>query len=364
MIPLAIVAIWPIRDRLPLAAAALALGAMALVLRSEPNTRYLYPELPLLFIPLAALLQWVHVRQRALYGALLAFLLVALALDVHFMPASGWNHREFYPQLVFAPNGRERILQQSEPYRDVVRHFSHEHPHEPVLILTDNDIADVTAEVYIPVWHQYSVWQRVQQTVSRLDMLRLLEQWNVRYLVAETPAPGTIVEPRGVRDLLNRCKLVEYQNRRFYEAKVDPQCFTELHQASDQPTLAARGAYDDFDIELRFRGEWTRADNFPNASEHTESYTDLTGAEVSIAFEGQALTYIFAKAPNRGMAELTIDGVVKATIDLYSPNVEWQSRYRFCCLDAGRHLATVRVLGLSRPSATGRFVDVDGFVVE
>jgi len=64
------------------------------------------------------------------------------------------------------------------------------------------------------------------------------------------------------------------------------------------------------------------------------------------------------------MADLLIDGVVKATIDLYSPNIEWHSRYQVCCLAPGRHTATVRVLGKKRPEATGAFVDVDAFVVE
>jgi glycosyltransferase involved in cell wall biosynthesis len=223
LMPLAIVAVWPVRKRPVAAATTVGLGAMTLVLLSEPNLRYLYPALPLLFVPFAALLGRLQCR-RVLYGALLAFVVVCVVLDIHFLPASGWTHREFYSQLVFARGGRDRLIHEVEPNRDVVRHFVREHPGEPVLLLAGGDIADVTAEAYVPTWHQYSVWEKLQTARNRVDMMRLLTEWKVKYFVAATPPPGVAIEPPGLRDLVEHCKLVEYRNRDFYLARVDPQC--------------------------------------------------------------------------------------------------------------------------------------------
>ena len=70
------------------------------------------------------------------------------------------------------------------------------------------------------------------------------------------------------------------------------------------------------------------------------------------------------KAPNRGVASVTMDGVSLGTIDLYSPEIEWQTRQRFCCFSAGRHVAVIRVTGQSDPRSTGRYIDLDSFIVE
>jgi len=75
------------------------------------------------------------------------------------------------------------------------------------------------------------------------------------------------------------------------------------------------------------------------------------------------LTYLYTKAPNRGMADVVIDGVRKATLDLYSPKVEWQSRTTYK-LGSGRHVAVITVLPKKNPKSADRFIDVDAFEVQ
>ena len=123
------------------------------------------------------------------------------------------------------------------------------------------------------------------------------------------------------------------------------------------------GFYDDLDPAILFRGDWGHDENFAQPMRHTVSYTDLPGADIMISFDGKALVYVFTKAPNRGVASVTIDGVDVGKIDLYSAKVEWQQSKRFV-LGQGKHLATVKVTGEHQTAATGKFVDVDAFVVE
>lgn len=83
--------------------------------------------------------------------------------------------------------------------------------------------------------------------------------------------------------------------------------------------VARPGAYDDFDPSIQFRGDWIQSDEFGGPYRHTVSYAEDAGAEASLVFEGSSLTYVFTKAPNRGMAEILIDGIGKGTADLYFP---------------------------------------------
>jgi hypothetical protein len=221
LLPLSLVALLAVRRREPVCATVVALGAMALVLRSEPNVRYLYPALPLLLVPLAALMGWLRTNQRGLHQALVVCLLACAALNVYFLPASGWSHKDFYSQLVFARHGRERFLHDELPIRDVTLHFSREHPGTGVLFAGESDLADTAGEAYVPNWHQYGVYDCVQGAANRWDMLRLLRQWNASYLIV--PASGPM-EFKGLRDLVDNCAVREYGNRWFYLAKIDSAC--------------------------------------------------------------------------------------------------------------------------------------------
>ena len=364
MLPLALAALLVSRKRPVAMAAIVGLGAIAIVLRTEPNARYLYAGLPLLFVPFAALLAWLESNHRALFRATLLYLLACLALNVYFLPASSWYNKDFYSQLVFLPHGRERLLHADFPLRDLVQHFTRTHPGKSVLFLNDIDLADVTADAYLNNWHQYHAWERIQNAANRLDMLNLLARWNVEYIIGASPPPGTLVQPRGLRELLDNCVQPEYENSWFYLVRLEPKCEDESHAALWELPLLEPGRYDDFDVRLRFRGDWERTEEFAQPSNHTISFSDVPGANASIAFKGRALTWFFTKAPNRGLAEFLIDGDVKATLDLYSAKPEWQSLFRYCCLAPGRHVASVRVLGKQRPGATGHFIDVDAFLVE
>jgi glycosyltransferase involved in cell wall biosynthesis len=224
LIPLALVAVAAVRRREPLLGAAAALGAMTAVMASEPNIRYLYAALPLLFVPAAALLQWLEANQRWLGRAVIAALAVSMTVDLYLLPASGWYHKEFYSQLVFSRGGKDRFLESAAPARDVALHLARQHPGANVFLAGDNDLADASGEAYTANWHQYRVWEQVQGAADRAAMLKLFEQWNVHYVLGQAPPPGTHLEPAGLRDLVDHCLVREYENHWAWQARVDPAC--------------------------------------------------------------------------------------------------------------------------------------------
>jgi len=358
--PLAVVALVVVRRRPAVSGAVVALGAAIAIMRSEPNARYVYAALPLLSVPFAALLGWLDGRQRWLARVLVCYVIACTALNAYFLPSSSYYHKDFSMRSPLSRAGREQYTAYTAPVRLVIAYFNRAHPRAAVLLTSGSDIAGLTGEVYENHWHQFGSIDRIRKTPDRAAMLKLVEGWGVRYFIARKPAAGEYAQPLALRQLLEACTTPEYEAGDFYLARLEPDCAQRVKDEIVVPP----GYYDDFDPAIRYRGDWTHSDTFDGPFQHTISFSDIPGAEAAFAFEGSSLVYMYTKAPNRGLAAITIDGASKGTIDLYSPTVEWQASSRFCCLGPGKHVVVIRVLGQNSPGSTGRFVDLDSFRVE
>jgi hypothetical protein len=157
---LAIVAAVVVRRRTVVAGAGIALGAALLVLNSEPNVRYLYPELPLLVIPFAALVGWAAARHRWTSRALLAVAFTATVLNIWFIASGSYWHRDLYGP--FTASQREQYLTVTAPMRATIAWFERTHPGAPVLLTNDTSIAGLGGPVYENQWHQYRNMQRIR----------------------------------------------------------------------------------------------------------------------------------------------------------------------------------------------------------
>jgi hypothetical protein len=342
-------------------AAVVAGSAILLILGTEPNARYLYSALPLLFVPFAALLAWAAAHQRLLARSLLAFAIACAALNVYFLPASSYYHKDFYGP--FTPRQREAYVGVTAPIRTVIAWFNRAHPQAAVLLTQDSDIAGLGGDVYENHWHQYNILDQIRRAPDVPGLRALLDRWKVRYLIARKPTASHYARPLVLRQLLDQCTIAEYAFGEFYVARLEPVCRAGATLPVEPLLTASRGTFDDFDPSILLRGDWERADEFEQAFRHTVTFTDLPGAEIRFAFEGSELTYVFTRAPNRGIAAIAIDGAPKGTIDLYSVDPEWRSSAVFKGLGAGRHLLVIRVTGESRAASTGKYVDLDALKV-
>ncbi|MEI9972672.1 MAG: hypothetical protein WDO73_11800 [Ignavibacteriota bacterium] len=120
-------------------------------------------------------------------------------------------------------------------------------------------------------------------------------------------------------------------------------------------------AVDGSSPRVLYSGNWTEGP-FTNEFRGTLTYCEQSGATASFLFEGMELQYFYTKAPNRGMASVSVDGIHLGDIDLYGPRVEWRMRSIFSGLPAGHHRAEIRVLGRHDPASSGDFVDIDALV--
>lgn len=77
-----------------------------------------------------------------------------------------------------------------------------------------------------------------------------------------------------------------------------------------------------------------------------------TGATVSFAFSGPAVTVFVRGGPSMGKARLSVDGAPVATMDAYARVTGTASR-RLTGLGSGEHVLSLTVLGTKRAAATG-----------
>ncbi len=368
LFPLAFIALLAVRSFAARTAAIVALAASAAILATQPNGRYIYATLPLFTIAFGALLARFAGQQRWLTRALLAAAVICIGVNVYFEAASGWYHKHFYSPALFRPHGRDRYLREIAPIRDVTQRFRRAHPQAPVLLVTENDLADAGDHVYEYEWHQYAIWKRIVTATSASALRDIFAGYGIRYFIAHRPGPDDDpLAPVTLGEFLANCTTPEFEDGRFYAARIIPACESLSGPALEAwlpnlpPALVSPGVYDDFDPALRFRGPWTRSRGFAGPYHHTVSYSDKPGAQAVFAFQGTSLTYVYTKAFNRGIAQIEIDGVVHS-LDLYSPTVQWQARTKFCCLEPGRHLVLLRATGQKRPEAKEAYVDLDAFV--
>jgi hypothetical protein len=352
LIPLAVLAVLVVARRQAVGASIIAVACGLIVLASQPNLRYLYPALPLLSVPFAAL-----VGARFLPRALPALAVSCLWLNACALPATGY-YFTFYPP--FTAVRREALIQRTAPIRKIYDWLNRTHPGAPVLLAQDSATAGLNARIYENHWHQFSTLDRLRSTRTTAEARRLLDGWGVGYVIWRLPYARSYPHPESLRGLIDHCVVAEYVTDEFYVGRLEPAC--------DRPALpaitATTGRYNDFDPRILYRGEWFRDDRFPAAWASTITYTDDPGATATFAFAGDSLVWRFTRASNRGIAEVTIDGSPRGGFDLYSQDVQWQSTQAFENLGAGRHLLVIRVSGQKRLEADGAFVDIDSLEVK
>ena len=62
------------------------------------------------------------------------------------------------------------------------------------------------------------------------------------------------------------------------------------------------------------------------------------------------------------MALVVIDGSPRGDIDLYDPQIVWQSRTVFGGLKSGTHQVEIRALGRHQPASSGNVIDLEALV--
>lgn len=93
-------------------------------------------------------------------------------------------------------------------------------------------------------------------------------------------------------------------------------------------------------------------------------FSGLPEAGVWMAFTGHSVSWIGERAPSGGIARVYMDGQFSASIDLYSPQEEWQQvLFTQTGLGEGLHYIFIDVTGTKNPDSTASCVFIDAFEV-
>jgi hypothetical protein len=99
--------------------------------------------------------------------------------------------------------------------------------------------------------------------------------------------------------------------------------------------------------------------NYPGAY----VYTNTKGASVSFMFRGTGVSWTAVTGPNDGTANVTIDGGLVATEDLYAPGFG-DTVYSYGGLDDTFHRVVVTVTGKKNAASSDRVVTLKSFTVQ
>jgi hypothetical protein len=148
-----------------------------------------------------------------------------------------------------------------------------------------------------------------------------------------------------------------------YQFRVVPQNSSgTFGAAASGPTITVPST--DNTGGFSFAGGWSgvnQAGAFNGSMQ--ESSTANATAQNSTPLTGTSLALVSAVGPDRGIAQITVDGAVVGTVDLYSPTfqpgqVVWSSN----ALNGVGHTVKVTVTTQRNPASTGNKVDVDAYL--
>lgn len=311
-----------------------------------PNLRYTYPAMPLVSIALGIALARIP-------GSAVV-LVVLTALNCWFQPASGWYQKDFG---VFTRVDAADYEVRGAGERILFERLNQGSPGQPVGIFDSDFIAGLDGRAYTNSWHTYDYWQAIAQAPTPAAVAGILRQRGIHDVIA----PASLQTSSAVVDTFLR---------QWLEPDGAPAGRMALFRLRDAPALPRRaptvlppGQWDDLDERIEYSGNWLRGDGFDGPIAGTSTYSGAPGDSLRLSFSGSGITYIFAKAFNRGIAQVSIDGKRRARIDMYSPKVEWQSQRAFTGLGPGTHVFEVRILPEKNPAARQTFVDLDAVVV-
>ena len=223
-------------------------------------------------------------------------------------------------------------------------------------------------DAFVDGWHYFRYSRRVHEAPSALGYLRLVQQLGIRNFIAPRPDSGIPLFYPFIQSFLAAYtepvySYGAYSITRLKESLPVP---SDAEVAASLPAPHACAAdpahaIDDLDAGIRYSGRWAHEIIFSAPFRGSISYSEASGADFQFTFTGSQVTWVYTQAPNRGQADVEMDGAALGTVDLYAPAIHWQSSSTFQT-SPGTHTLRVRVRGEKSAAASGSYVDVDCLV--
>lgn len=118
--------------------------------------------------------------------------------------------------------------------------------------------------------------------------------------------------------------------------------------------------YDNPSYQVGYKGRgWSGGSPFPRTLNQTHSWANQKGASTWFAFNGNRITWVFAKTFNRGWHDIYIDGVYQESINTYDgSDTLWQVHRTWDMGTSGDHIIEIR-----KPTDEAAYTDLDAYIV-
>jgi hypothetical protein len=113
---------------------------------------------------------------------------------------------------------------------------------------------------------------------------------------------------------------------------------------------------------ITYSGYWNPV-SVPQAYNGGERTVGGPGAPASLTFTGSQITLVYTRAPDRAIANVTIDTVDRGTVDQYAATLLFQQTATYN-VGSGTHTITVLNSGGHNNASSGWSIGVDAFVID
>ncbi len=121
-------------------------------------------------------------------------------------------------------------------------------------------------------------------------------------------------------------------------------------------------AHQENNSNITYSGTWKRQAQSSAYGGYVK-YSTASGSKARFRFTGRKVAFVTRKGPNRGRAQIYIDGTRVKTIDLYSSSTKVrQVVFTKSWGSSGTHTLEVRATGTKNSSSSGKRVDIDAFL--
>lgn len=121
------------------------------------------------------------------------------------------------------------------------------------------------------------------------------------------------------------------------------------------------GKIDDANPAITYFGSWIEINGLTgangNAYNGTLRQSTIQGQTMMMDFEGQGIVLVYQTLPTGGIMDVTIDGVIVASIDQNSPEPVWQVEWKSDTLKPGQHTLVLT-------HSSGQSVNIDAIIIQ
>ncbi|MFC4811003.1 S8 family serine peptidase [Paenibacillus sp. GCM10023250] len=129
----------------------------------------------------------------------------------------------------------------------------------------------------------------------------------------------------------------------------------------DETANSTTTSIEDMNAAVKFSGLW-QMHLSPRDSGNSAKNSNQKGSTVEVKFRGNQIIVMGTKGPDRGKADVYLDGklVTPNHIDLYSPSYQFQSRlFELSDLDDKQHIIKIVNVGEKNAKSSGNYISFD-----